>query len=331
MKRISGDRMVYDLHCYFACKNRTPKRIRICSGVDVLFDNCGKTDPQKCFSAKEGVIFAVKIESDEATKALDTVDLLCAAYTVVTGHNRYSTEDLLNEVLPEEEKKEAPEFHSDGVFERGLNWYFAAKLVSNAYGEQRYKNAVCRYHTAHEIMDLHPLDFHPYWDAGQEQPFLSKSIRVSNIIIVCHSVLEEIGIQFQLNHGEQLLDETMSAWSQNAIKECKKKLRKIGIDSSSRVYWISRNKMSISDENHAIDRSVPAEDNHNSGIQDYMIGLVDGVLEIKWLRNKLGAHKLGEKVLSLSSYDAENAFTLTRFVLLKVLQIDLNEELPIIE
>lgn len=325
--------MIYKLHCFFACSNHIPERMRLCDSVDILFENCGKECQELSMSVNDGAIYSVKIQSDEKEKALEAVDLLCAAYTIVSGYNQYSTEDLLNELFSEEEKQADIEFVlcRRECLVLGADWYFAAKMVSRAFGEQKYKNAICRYHTAHEIVDLHPLDLHPYEDVGREDPFLTKSIRVSNTIIVCHSILEELGVQIQLKHGEQLLDETLNRWSIDACEKCKRALNNIGINSDEHVYWISRNRMSASDENQAIDRSIPAEDEINYGTQDFMISLVDGILELKRLRNKIGAHKLGDKVLALSLYDAENAFALTRLVLLKTIEIDPNEELPLPE
>lgn len=330
MKGINGDGMVYNLHCYFASQIRIPERIRLNDEVDILFKNNGQFCPEIRWSTENGAIYSVKIESGDETKALEAVDLLCAAYTVASGYNQYTTEDLLNELHSEEEKQADINFTfcRKKCLVLGADWYFAAKIVSRAFDEQKYKNAICRYHTAHEIIDLHPLDLHPNEDVGQEIPFLTKSIRVSNTIIVCHSILEELGIQVQLRRGEQLIDEGLNTWSGNVIDRCKQVLNNNGIDTSERLFWISRNQMSASDENHAIDRSVSSEDGNGYGTQDFMINIVDGVLELKRLRNKIGAHTLEDRVLTLSLYDAENAFALTRFILLKVFQINPIEELP---
>ncbi len=126
--------------------------------------------------------------------------------------------------------------------------------------------------------------------------------------------------------GSRLIDDNLQAWSAEAYEKCTKVLSATGIDVASRLIWISRNNRSASDENQAIDRSVAAiADYPNS--QDFMISIIDGVLEVKRLRNKIGAHDVGEKILNLSNYDAENAFCLTRAVLLAVFGLSAQDEL----
>lgn len=76
------------------------------------------------------------------------------------------------------------------------------------------------------------------------------------------------------------------------------------------------------------DRSFYPDDNTRFGNRDFLISVVDGVLELKRQRNKIGAHDIGDKVLTLSLYDGENAFCLSRIIMLAILGIDIFEKLP---
>jgi hypothetical protein len=253
-------------------------------------------------------------------------DLLCAAYTVVSGYNVFTPQELMQEIMPEEEKKHRllPLYHH---FENDIHWLFAARLVAEVYGNQAFENAICRYHTAHEIIDLHPMDLHPSEDSYHEEYSLTEQIRIANLIIVCQSVLEEIGFSITLRKNHSLVDD--STWSEEAIEKCNEILSDKGVDNTKSIPWLYRMGLSASAENNVLDKSHLCE--WSKGIiHDYEINIVDGILELKRLRNRIGAHALDNRVLKLSIYDAENAFSLTRTILLDCFRINVLEKFPML-
>ena len=321
--------MNYKLHCYFHSLYRIPSMVQISDSITVEFVSCGKECSEYHRYVDKGAFYELFLSTSSEKDALVIVDLLCAAYTVVSGYNTFNPKELMMEIMPEEEKKRRFLIPSAHHIEDDIYWFFAAKLVEKIYSNQTYENAVCRYHTAHEIIDLHPMELHPFEDEFQEDYSLTEQIRIANLIIVCQSVLEELGINVS-KKGVALLDNNNNEWSKPILDQYSCVLQSFGIECNKTIPWLFRMGLSASAENTVLDKSHLCE--WSKGIiHDYEMKIIDGILELKRLRNKIGAHTLENRVLKLSIYDVENAFSLVRTVLLDYFKINVFEVFPALD
>ena len=104
-------------------------------------------------------------------------------------------------------------------------------------------------------------------------------------------------------------------------------LHDMAFDYNKTIPWLFRMGLSASADNSVLDKSHLCEWSRGI-IQDYEMSIIDGILELKRLRNKIGAHTLENRVLKLSVYDVENAFSLVRIVLLEYFKINIFEQFP---
>ncbi|MBQ8245845.1 MAG: hypothetical protein IJZ42_01815 [Lachnospiraceae bacterium] len=196
------------------------------------------------------------------------------------------------------------------------DWYYAALLTAKTYGKQSEMNSICRYYSANKTLALHPMDFDPYSDPILDDFLLSEQIEIANCIVACCAALEETGLLFSnLGRRNSLLNANKTRWNDKVYKKTEEHLRALGIDPCIRLPCLSRGKH----------RCVSGTDSINSlklcewsgeNINDFYISPTDALLEIKHLRNKVGAHSAGDLILNLSFYDAENVLTLCRMLLL---------------
>ncbi|MBR5502043.1 MAG: hypothetical protein IKV55_03300 [Oscillospiraceae bacterium] len=320
--------MEYRLHQYFWTKYASPDSIALSATSGITFKSWGKQSEELSLSVTKGHIVEPVLYCATQEEGEYIADLLCAAYTVVSGYITYSPDSVLCEIRSEDEKQKDPfhQVHSAPSYVNEVYWHFAPKLLSAVYNNQHYKNAICRFHSAQEILPLHYTELHPYEDAFRERYLLSEQLRISNTITACYSIIEELGFKTE---GMRLFEAENAEWNPNVLKRISDLLKSHGIDPLSKtVMWLSRSAPSASDENKAIDRTHLCEHSDGDRVNDFMISFSEGILELKRLRNKIGAHDLGDRVLKLSLYDAENAFSLTRLLILSFFKINVLEALP---
>ena len=148
------------------------------------------------------------------------------------------------------------------------------------------------------------------------QYLLSEQMRISNCIVVCYSILEELGLQApKMSRGQSLLDKTKTCWNRDIYKKTEDRLVSHSIDPSTKIVWLDRCGFHCTARNLQVDDIALCE--WSSGIiKDRYFSPADAILELKYFRNKAGAHDVGEKATSLSIYHAENAFYLCRILIL---------------
>lgn len=308
--------MKYRLHCYFTSTNIISDTYRFDNSVVKLI-NRGKKCEEFHLVAEKSNIYEIVIESSEDKEVIkNIVDLLCCSYTVVSGYNYYICEDVIKQIKPEGEKDDLFWANCNGPFLQDNDcWYYALKLAEMAYGNQSYMNSISRYHSAHEIVNLHYMDLHPYEDPIQETYLLSEQMRIANCIVTCYSSVEEIGIQVSLRKGVSLLNEKKSDFNPEVYELTKNNLISVGIDTNISIPWLARGKYNSTIKTINSDE-IELCDWSKGIIKDRYVSPTDALLEIKFLRNRAGAHDGGNFVTGLSVYDAENAFSLSRILLL---------------
>ena len=98
------------------------------------------------------------------------------------------------------------------------------------------------------------------------------------------------------------------------------KLKSVGIDPSMEIVWLTRGDRDHVQKDNIL-KSIRSCEWSSGEICDRYTTPVDALLRIKYLRNKTGAHTEIGVINSLSIYDAENAFYLSRILLLLKFEI----------
>lgn len=308
--------MEYKIHCYF-CSHEKFREEYVFGETTVKLVSHGEKCKDINFSVQGDTTYELIIESTESPSAIHKiVDLLCSSYALINGYNSYNSDDLIDHIIPESEK-EASFWAGRNPFYAEVDdcWYFALLLAEKAYGNSRMINAIMRYYSAHKIVNLHPMDLHPYNDPMKDEYLLSDQMGFANCIMACYAALEEVCMNVDLKKGRGLLNQDATAWNPEIYNIVSNKLKSIGIDPAMELMWLSRG------ENAAPSKDVYVKIIRNcewsyGDINDYYTTPVDALLRIKQLRNKAGAHNDAEGIGLLSIYDVENAFHISRSLLL---------------
>ena len=306
--------MEYKIHSYFCSPNKYREEYFFGNTVVKLISH-GEKCADINFSVQGETTYEIKIETTDSPATLRKVlDLLCCSYTLVYGYNEYDSDDLVDHIIPESEKDDyfwvgRPLYYvsSDDC------WYYVLLLAEKAYGNQKMINAITRYHSAHKIVNLHPMDLDPCNDPFQNEYLLSKQMEFANCITACYGALEEVDLN--VTYGLPLLNKTRTDWNPEIYAKTLSKLENMGIDSSMELMWLSRGQNAPIRKDTLVKNIRDCEWNYGD-VRDYYASPVDALLRIKQLRNKAGAHNDDEGISFLSIYDVENAFYLSRTLLL---------------
>ena len=312
--------MIFSTQLYFISLRDIPATLALDIDTAFVFTNHGTHYEKLGFGTKQGNIFELSIQYKNEQTLDYIIDLFCAAYTVVSAYNYFNYFDFLptlNNPIP------------CASFQGNDEAYLACLLVQKCYKNQSYKNAICKFHVAHETFSLHPMELHPDNEPIKRDMVLTEYIRIANVIITCYSIIEELGLQIIIN---KLSDGTLessviqngNAWNPTVLKRLRETLLENGINPNMKIVWISRNELLRPFKHKVVDNNNPCTWNNNTNIKDFNITITDAILELSHMRSRLASHRIEERVLKLAVYDAENAFHLARILLLNFFQIELS-------
>ena len=288
----------------------------------LVLHNYGSTCEPMQFTSSQGNVYGVEIQAESLFQAKEIADIFCAAHTVISGYNSENPEVIINRI----DNSDKGIFNiDDGIVYHDENLLFACQLTQRAFPKQSWKNALCRYHVAHEIYPLHPLDLHPYEDPFINDRILSERIRIANVITACYGVLEELNLQIKAdNKHPSTID---GKWNPEIKSKLITRLYDNNIDPNVSFPWLTRNGIIRPFKSSAVNSSQLCEWSDGQDISDFDINICDAILELSYMRSQIATHKIDTQVHQLSVYDAENAFALSRIVLLGFFHIDLREYL----
>lgn len=310
--------MLFSLQLCFISKKDIPTTLILDNTTKFVFTNHEKYYEKLGIATNQGNIFELSIQYSDERVRNHIIDLFCAAHTVIAAYNHYDLFELL--ATPTGDPKFSACQGDDEA-------YSACLLVQKCYNSQRYKNAICKYYVAHETFALHPMDLHPVNEPIERNTVLTENIRIANVVVACYSILEELGFQIiikKLDDGtnESSVTPDGKAWNPEVLERLKTALRTNGINPESDIMWLSRNGIPRPFRDNVVDTSSPCEWSDGDAIADFNIKITDAILELSYMRSHLASHSVGNRVLKLTIYDAENAFHLARMVLLNFFKIN---------
>ena len=319
LTKVKEVHMIFSLQLCFISEKDIPGTLRIDEYTEFVFTNHGKYYEKSGLGTTQGNIFELSIQYSDQLVRNHIIDLFCAAYTVVAAYNHYDLFELLATPLGDS-KFSACQGDDEA--------YSACLLVQKCYNNQKYKNAICKDHVAHETYTLHPMDLHPINEPIERNTVLTENIRIANVVIACYSILEELGLQIiikKLDDGtnESSVTPDGKSWNTEVLERLKSALFTNGINPDTDIMWLSRNGIPRPFKYNVVDTSNPCEWNDGDAIKDFNIKITDAILELSYMRSRLASHGVGDRVLELTIYDVDNAFHLTRIVLLDFFKIKL--------
>ena len=99
------------------------------------------------------------------------------------------------------------------------------------------------------------------------------------------------------------------------------RLEKKDINPHTQLSWLRRNGIERPFKYKVVSSENLCDWSDGSVINDFTINICDAILELSYMRSHIASHKMNEKVLCLTVYDAVNAFNLARVCLLQNLQV----------
>jgi len=301
-------RLVASLKLTFHSNQDIPDRIKIDDTCSFVLKNWGAFCPDVCVGVADGNIFELLIEYSDDNKKCEVIDLFCAAVCVVSGFNSLDPQTVLSNM-------NSPNYSS--TFSKDEYYYNACIMVQKCFSNQHQMNAVCKFYVAHKAIELHPLDLHPKYDPLKKEYLLTELISISNVIICCYSVLEELGLNIVVKQNESSLTSDGTKWNPDVYNRLCNSLLENNLNPNMDVMWLSRNGILRPFKTPVINITSECEWSDGNMIKDFNIKLTDAILELSYMRSKLSSHNIGSRVLQLTIYDAENAFHLARMVLLE--------------
>ena len=307
--------MIFSLQFYFKSNNDILENLKIDDNTEFVFTNHGHNCVKNSFCTTNANIFELSINYEDENIRNNIIDLFCAAYTVIHAWNYYDFSDLFAKLKSDT---------SFSIFEGDDRIYLVCLLVQKCYGNQCYKNAICKYHVAQEIFSLHPLALHPSQEPINITTVLTENIRIANVVVDCYSILEELGLQIKLDSkNESSVSNDGKSWNPAILDKLKGTLKSNNINPDSSIPWLCRNGITRPFKDMIVEVGNPCEWNDGDAIKDFNIIITDAILELSYMRSRLASHGLNDRVLKLTIYDAENSFNLSRIILLNFFKITL--------
>ncbi len=305
--------MITSLKVTFWSSDALPERITINENCAFILKNWGNFCPKNNVTVSEGYIVEILLEYFTEEEKDHLVDLFCASVCVVSGFNYLETDDLLFKI---KSQNEYTSFNEE-------QYYHACLLVQKTFGRQHDMNAICKFYVAHKSLPLHPMDLHPYHDTFRTNYLLTEQLSIAQIIIICYSILEELGLNIITKQNETSLISNGTKWNPEVYSRLSTQLTECGLDPNLEIMWLSRNGIDRPFKSKIINIENKCEWSEGEIIKDFNIKLTDAILELSYMRSKLASHNVGDRVTLLSVYDAENAFHLARIILLDYYKIKL--------
>ena len=309
----------YNTWCFFHSRKELQCNISLDNNSSIKFVNYGShCEPMNCHT-QNGIIYGVEIITSSDEKAAAIADILCASHTVVDGYNHENAEDIIQRF--DMNPSYLSQAGKPGVFYGDDSLMYSCFMLKKVYGNQIYENAICKYHVAHDVYSYHPMNLHPMENLFKSTYLLSERIRIANVVVDCYSVLEELHTQIIASRENPSAGKD-GKWNPAVKKDLCDRLMKKHIDPETTIPWLTRNGILRPFKSTLVSHSDLCEWSDGTEICDFNINICDAILELSFMRSQMASHKLDNKVINLTVYDADNAFSLARNILLRCFEID---------
>lgn len=321
----------------------------------VCFDIANQDDSISCvIDNPDYDYYEIIVCTDVTEEAICILDLICSCQTICDSSQLIDLQSIVSNILLNDNSDSVMAlvtakklFLPDGIL------YHSCLMASKAYGSAAEQNAVLKYSVMRDLFDIHPMDLEP----GFELPYLrlpSIQARYATAIIGLYSILEELKLNvisakqdnestdgkidywiteglFALKIKSANLDKTSvdgktGKWNPVCLSDIQNRLKNKNIDPYSKICWIVRGPQKRPFKNKTIDTSSLCPWSDGEDVRDFFISVTDAILETSFIRSKKASHGARGRLYELSHYDVENAYALTRYILMQYFECNINFE-----
>lgn len=332
----------YNTGCYFISEKELPQELLLDKESGISLVNHGSHCAATNFACSNGIVYSIEISTNSDEDAIKIADVLAACFSIIEAYCFVNPEYIINNIKRNQSNQLSKLGDMGAVFHGDNSPFFACQLLQQAYGNQRYINAIVKYHFAQTLYTLNPMDLEPHNDPFIDSYILTEQIKIAYVTIVCYSILEELNLEIIIKEdkksvnkdNENVTEDNKSAtknngatidgdWNPEVKNELCARLEKNNIDLNSSIIWTTRGNSKRPFKKKAVKYDNRCDWSDGERVKDFNINICDAILELSHIRSCRASHGLGKKVKVFTVYDAENAFTLARYVLLQVLNINL--------
>jgi len=297
----------------------------------VCFDIANQDDSVRCVIDKlDYDFYEIVVCSDVTEEAISILDLICSCQTVFDSSKLIDLQSIVSNILLNDNSdsvmalvKATKLFLPDGTL------YYACLMASKAYGSAAEQNAVLKYSVMRDLFDVHPMDLEPDF----ELPYLtlpSIQARYATAIIGLYSILEELKLNIKpaelSDKSKASTEEKTGQWIPACLSDIQNRLENKNVDPDSKICWIVRGPHQRPFKNKTIDTSSLCPWSDGVDVRDFNISVTDAILETSFIRSKKASHGARGRLYELSHYDVENAYALTRYILMQYFECNKNFE-----
>jgi hypothetical protein len=167
--------------------------------------------------------------------------------------------------------------------------------------------------------DLSP-DKYPH-EHRSKQP--RDHLRFAYAILAAYATIEQLNVQVTLKKESTIRGQLTSllpdrSWNPPVLRDLQERLLNRNVGPNSTIMWLVRGrktKIEISESSRDCGKYSWA----TGYIRDKKILVVDAINYSRWIRSNISAHRINERVATLSVYDVANVQNLSRMLILHAL------------
>jgi len=279
----------------------------------------GEIDPRtrKRFGPRE-----VVIEARDETAAARFNLLINFSLDLLRGDQIYSpiAEDIGLDLWDENDIGAIPK-DTSGHYRRFFNEPNiprACKIALRVTSRRAYEYALSKWKLSHRVVSVPVIDFDPSQSERMpKSPYAFDHVRYAYAIIMCYSVLEELGLEVRASKEQP--STIKGEWNPAVKDELMKRLKSARVNVTEKFDWMIRGQRTKLEKEHPA-RVVSPAPWAQWDVRDAVVELVDAIAHVSWLRSKISSHRMKHDLVRLLSiYDVANAQFLARRLLLETL------------
>jgi hypothetical protein len=258
----------------------------------------------KKINAREVIIYSPSFE-----KAQQALSLLNCAIWLVNGEPTLAGDN--NIAIPFDKRECSKVFLQDVTINKPssccmLDFPLSCLIATKASFFRKYKNALAKFRIASQMHSISLVDMDPSHSRKHlgVSGYAYDHVRFAFSIIAAYSVLEELGLEIRASIKKPSI--INNNWNPLVKKDLENRLRKAGIILQKKIAWVRRGKPTKIEKAKQPLSQKKCSWARGPYVRDCEIEVIDAINIASFLRSKISSHKLGDLVLSLTSYDVEN-------------------------
>lgn len=192
----------------------------------------------------------------------------------------------------------------------------ACKIALRVTSRRAYEYALSKWKLSHRVVSVPVIDFDPSQSERMpKSPYAFDHVRYAYAIIMCYSVLEELGLEVRASKEQP--STIKGEWNPAVKDELMKRLKRARVNVTEKFDWMIRGQRTKLEKEHPA-RVVSPAPWAQWDVRDAVVELVDAIAHVSWLRSKISSHRMKHDLVRLLSiYDVANAQFLVRRLLLE--------------